>query len=287
MVPESETPAPPEGSLPPESETIVPEGTTVVPEGTTVIPAPQSATIAPHAVAPTPPTVAVSQTPPTTVTAGPETSTVVPVSAAVIPKSVMLPPAGPTKAEELTGNVIEVRLLDLNGAADPHRFARIQTVAGNRIVEVDLGPAQRSGWLALRANQLIRVSGRPALLDNRPALVATYIRMANGRGGDIVQSPTAERSSEGLLTASWTADRDGVTHRIARMRMTNDRMMLVDLGPEENLQNLHFMPGQRLFVRGYPGELYSLPALVVQRFQLQGQVVEVPSAVTPVCYACR
>lgn len=164
------------------------------------------------------------------------------------------------------GTIHKIRSIDLVGEDESHRIAHIETEKGNR-VRVDLGPKSDFDRLNLREGDRITVFGARGTINEKPMLMAHEI---HARGQRVVierkRGPELRRFAANVLK-TYTTSFKGRKHdyAIAKVRLHNGDLAMVNLGPKPELKGLEIERGDRIRMLARPITIDDRPALYAER----------------------
>lgn len=192
----------------------------------------------------------------------------------------------------ISGELIDFRTVKLQGQKDKHMLGKVRMDSGDTVV-IDLGPAKRLKQqnFKLRKGQQAQVTGRPGRINDRPivivdryvgdgqftlivpaATLASQSGQAHGSGeGQVMAMPTprqrAQRGSPvhafGKLVDLQEVDLNKVPdpHRLAKLQLSGGRTVIVDLGTDEQLQDISLKKGEYVMIRGALGRINGKPVV--------------------------
>jgi hypothetical protein len=196
--------------------------------------------------------------------------------------------AGPT---EISGRIVGLRTVAVDGADVDHVLADIQTADSGRTFLVDLGPAESLKRKSLKpvTGDAITVSGEPGMFNGSSMLVAdrlnnkplAFEEQQAERRADTGQADSGQKEMLGIrqrLVAGKVldvkeADINGQNHMLAKVETFKGHIAVIDLGMKEQMPNLSIQKGQQIFAFGTVGRLNKLPLIVAEKV---GQIMDVP-----------
>lgn len=171
----------------------------------------------------------------------------------------------PRMGQQHRGEVTSVRTFHIPEDGKEHLLARVDLESGRRIV-VDLGPEENLRNVRIDEGEMITFTGTPSRINNRPVIAANELRA----GGRTVQIHTAMdrgaagvwgmqdmqgmqqgqnlRQVRGEIQSTRTTRIDGAPepHTLARLELDDGRTVVIDLGPEQDLQQLNLEEGDEI-----------------------------------------
>lgn len=183
----------------------------------------------------------------------------------------------------IEGRVVELRTLQVQGQQDQQVIATIRTQQGQTVL-VDLGSAPnfRDQNIQVQQGDQISLQGYQATHQGQPLIVATQFQTQQGQQVQLDQGQRQaqqvygiergqQQMQQGLISGRVTDARDvqieGVSneHRLVRLQTREGRQVVVDLGPEDQLNDLSVQQGDWLAVRGQIGQINNRPVIFAQQ----------------------
>lgn len=144
----------------------------------------------------------------------------------------------------IAGEILELREVRLLGQEQPHLLARVD-VQGREVVQADLGRRDQLARLNLTEGDSVTLVGVPAQLDERPILVATRVEAKQ----DSVQIDRSLMQSMNKFSGTIEDTRyaqyegEGAEHLVAKVRVQDGTLILLDLGAASALEDVDLSPG--------------------------------------------
>jgi hypothetical protein len=184
--------------------------------------------------------------------------------------------------QRLQGRITDISTMDVEN--EQHTVAWIET-DDNRRIQVDLGPrdnlSERLG--RIRSGERLFVSARPTRVHGRSLWVADRVEY-NGqvftptwseRFARLTGQNNQEYTGEILSTrqAQYVGFDDA--HLLARVRLDDGSVALIDLGPARDVSNLNFRRGDQIVVMARPACINDRDALIAAEVSTpSGQFVQ-------------
>ncbi len=184
--------------------------------------------------------------------------------------------------DTLEGTIREMKTINLTRFEDPHVVARVQTRQG-RTGKADLGPKKKIDELNLQKGDRIKVYGKTGTINEKSMLMANLIQTGNNQRITIrrPQDKNLKFYSGEVLktrTASFKKTQGG-NNLMARMRLDNGAVTIVNLGPEKDLENSNIKSGQNVAMLARPVNINGRRALVAEQLLIGNQLVDIDWAI--------
>lgn len=186
------------------------------------------------------------------------------------------------RQQTVRGQIESLNAVRFAGMPEEHVLARVQTDDG-RIQNVDLGPRTNIETLALAAGDRVTLTGTQGQINQRPVLMATSI---SSRGqtvnvhrsafGGMMDTGQMQRVS-GRITRTWdtTFTHDDEDHVLAVVSLDSGQTLLVDLGPEDLIDEFDIGRGDRISLIGTPVFIDGVQAVCARTIEHRGNSFEV------------
>lgn len=180
----------------------------------------------------------------------------------------------PSRQEQLTGEILQLREAQLFGLDGPCLLARIRTEE-NMPAKVVLGPRKRLRSWKLREGDQVTIKGRRGRVNDRPMLIADKI-MHDGKQMN-VQLPSSKAQKRltvelvGMRTTKFRGH-DG-EFVLAKVRRQNGELVYVNLGPKQKVGKLDLNEGDELRLLARPARINGQPGMVADQIRANGETV--------------
>lgn len=209
-----------------------------------------------------------------------------------------------SRQHELQGTVQSLTTKTYFGAREPHVFGRVRTSDG-RTARVDFGPRSQVSQ-QLQEGERVTVTGRRGTLNGQGTFMAEEVetggrtiqvdRDANTDGGDHLRRIRGTLRSTrrvsfresgqphvlGLVETGGRSSgrmqqnqRGQQSQRGQRVQQGRGDLLLVDLGPQNQLSDLSLRQGTEIMVLATPGKLQGEQAMIAESVCVDGQTVDV------------
>ncbi len=186
------------------------------------------------------------------------------------------PPYQNENAGEQTveGQITGFRHVNLHPKNAPEKncsFVRLHLSNGQDVI-VDVGPKNKLDRLNLAAGDQLTAQGQYQQVAGQDVLVASQLEV-NGQTVDVER---AQENPANILTgeiegfhnlAVQGGQGEQENQTLAKLRLDNGQIKILDLGPQERLSSLELQKGDRIRVRTEKGTLDNRPILLANRIQ--------------------
>mgnify|MGYP002624156839 CR=1 FL=1 len=180
----------------------------------------------------------------------------------------------------LTGEVTNMGIKDLHLGKDrqsdkEYRFAKIKTNSG-RSVRVMLGSEEKVSQLDIREGDQIRVEGVRCKVNDKEAVLARRV----SAGGNTITNELPPRQkwrrvSGTIQRVRNTNEGRDTRHTVIQLRGSEQQ---VDLGPQDELQDLDLQEGDQITLLARPGQIDGQRFLIAQKIRANGEKIDVREA---------
>jgi hypothetical protein len=166
--------------------------------------------------------------------------------------------------QQVRGEVQNLNPIELRGEQDRHVLAMVRTDSG-QIERVNLGPEREVRRLNLQEGDYITLSGTEAFINDRPILMATRVN-TDAQGAGAMRTAGLGQSSrmQGQVIELWEGRLQNVDdeHTLALVRLNQGQVMVVDLGPSDDIDDLDLDKGDQIVLVGRLGSIDGQQALL-------------------------
>ncbi len=181
------------------------------------------------------------------------------------------------RTAQVTGTIQDTMQVNLANQQQEHTFAKVRTQNGKTAV-VHLGPADRVDRLDLSQGDRVQAQGEVCVVNQRPVLMSNRVQ-ANGLTIRVQQPQGSKmRRLKGTIRKTATKPLRGPNrpdHLIALVQLETGESVPVDLGPEQDLQNVSISEGQRVTLLARPTRIGNRRILAAQSLAVDGQKVDI------------
>lgn len=186
------------------------------------------------------------------------------------------------ETHRLEGEITELNTVHMAGMRHPHLFGRVRDERG-QTARVDFGPRDVLGRLNLRTGDKVTIVGTPGRYHERSVLLAQRVEANNEsvtvdrpRGRGLLER-AGERVRGEFLAFRRAAFRGHPhDHLLARVRLEDGTVETVDLGPVDELEQIHMRRGDQVELVVHRARINGEPAYLAEQFRTEdGQVVQI------------
>lgn len=200
---------------------------------------------------------------------------------------------------QLSGTVQAAATARLVGHGQPHQLVRLQLDDG-RNVYADLGPAGnlRNQDIQINRGDQIQVTGKAAMLNNRPVIFATRLETDQGNvtiqrrmqplmqqvgGGTGARMQTAGYQMEQKLAdlKGTVVSKETITfgqsepYALVHLRLDDGQTALVNLGPERELKDTPVQRGDQIEVQASEVDLFGQRVFHAKELMTNGRTKQI------------
>ncbi|QDV40504.1 hypothetical protein Enr13x_03100 [Stieleria neptunia] len=165
----------------------------------------------------------------------------------------------------VSGNVAETKTVQVRDRE--HLVAMVNTKQGDTLA-VDLGPTTEE--TSLTKGDQLTASGHPLQVGDKSILVATDASTNDGS----VQIDRHGKKYKGTIEKTKTIDIRGVDHTLVKVKTSDGKTMMVDLGPAKNRQS-KLSDGAEITVQGVPLKVNDRVVLMARKITQDGKSTEI------------
>ncbi len=168
-------------------------------------------------------------------------------------------------AMKVSGKVQSTKMVNVRDRV--HLIATVDQSSGNSMA-VDLGPNQTITQL-FQGDQLT-AEGHVLNIGNKPVLVAKNATMANGS----IEIDRNGKKYQGTVEMKKTVSVRGTDHQLVKVKTTNNKTMMVDMGPTSNL-DASLDEGAQVTVQGVPVKVKDRVILMARQVMTDGTKIKI------------
>lgn len=182
----------------------------------------------------------------------------------------------PRQTQHIRGTIQELNSVSLVGQGSPHVLARIRT-SGGRTEKIDLGPRSQLSRLNLQQGDEVSASAVRGRINDRSMLLATRVE---SQGQTVTVNRAGQQLSRirGEVVATRVANfqnRSG-SYLLAKIRLQNGRVEVVNLGPTQEVRRADVRSGDRLNLLVRAGRINGEQAFFAEQFRSDdGELIRV------------
>lgn len=186
-----------------------------------------------------------------------------------------------TNLQEVKGNVLDVKLAKVRGSADENLVLQVQRDSGGKLV-ADLGATEQIKKAGIKKGDAIVMQGKYLAIKGKPFFFAKTATVGS-QTYDLKRRVMGSREFNGTIDKIKKVGIQGFAekHHVATVLTAEGKKVLVDLGPEKQIDGMKLKKGDQVRVKGHKMLVKGKPVLVANEVQTDTQSVKVKRKAIP------